>query len=164
MSGEAGQTLLRDEFMRKSMRNYLTSRNHVTGVTLIELMVVVVIIGILAVIGIPSYQRYSMRAQRTEGKAALLRLAANQERFYLQNNTYTNNLAALGFAAGTSENGVYTLAIGAANTTLFQATATPTPGGGTNGVDQTVDADCASFTIDSTGVRTAAPDPAGRCW
>jgi type IV pilus assembly protein PilE len=150
--------------MRKSMRNRLTARNHVTGVTLIELMVVVIVIGILAAIGVPSYRNYTMRAQRTEAKTALLRLAANQERFYLQFNTYTNDLVALGFVGGMSENGVYTLAVGAANTTTFQATATPTPGGGTNGVDQSVDADCASFTIDSAGVRSAAPDPSGRCW
>lgn len=146
------------------MRNHLTARNHVTGVTLLELMVVVVVVGILAAIGVPSYRNYAMRAQRTEAKTALLLLAANQERFYLQNNTYTNNLVALGFTTGMSENGVYTLAIGAANTTVFSATATPTPGGGTNGADQSTDADCASFTINSAGVRSAAPDPSGKCW
>ena len=91
-------------------------------------------------------------------------MAAQQERFYLQNNTYTNNLAALGFAGGVSERGVYTLAITVANATAFTAQATPTPGGGFNGVNQTVDAECTSFTINQQGIRTAAPNPNNRCW
>lgn len=140
------------------------SRRRMAGVTLLELMVVVVVIGTLSVIAIPSYRQYSMRAQRTEAKAALLQLAANQERFYLQNNTYTNDLTALGFTGGKSENGVYTLAINPANTVTFTATATATAGGGTNGVNQTADADCATFTINAQGLRTATPDTAGNCW
>jgi type IV pilus assembly protein PilE len=135
------------------------------GFSLIELMAVVTIVGILTLVAIPSYRQYLMRTHRTEAKSALLRLAANQERFYLTNNTYTTDLTALGFdAAGNSENSVYTLAVDFANATTFQATATPTAGGGTNGVDQTTDADCQSFTINAQGVRTAAPDPTTRCW
>jgi type IV pilus assembly protein PilE len=134
------------------------------GVTLLELMVVVVVIGTLSAIAIPSYRGYSMRAQRTEAKSALLQLAANQERFYLQNNTYTTDLTALGFIGGKTENGVYTLAVGAASPTTFTASATPTTGGGANGVDQTKDTDCATFTIDAQGRTAATPDPAGNCW
>ena len=78
--------------------------------------------------------------------------------------TYTNNLATLGFAGGVSERGVYTLTIPVANNTAFTATATPTPGGGFNGVNQTQDAECASFTINAQGIRTAAPNPNNRCW
>ena len=134
------------------------------GVTLLELMVVVVIVGILGIIAIPSYRQYSMRAQRTEAKTALLRLATNQERFYLQNNTYTANLAALGFAAGVSDKGVYTLAVPVANANTYQATAVPTPGGGPNGRSQEDDADCTQFSINAQGVQTALPDPNTRCW
>ena len=139
-------------------------RQHQRGVTLIELMVVVVIIAILAMIAVPSYRQYTIRAQRTEAKTALLQLAANQERFYLQNNTYSNDLAALGFPGGASENGVYTLNVPLANTQAFQATATPTPGGGINGRDMTVDGECAQFNLNSQGLKTANPDPNNVCW
>jgi type IV pilus assembly protein PilE len=150
--------------LRRSARNRRAPKRYAAGVSLMELMVVIVVIGVLAGISVPAYRQYMMRTHRTEAKSALLRLAAQQERFYLQFNTYTNNLVALGFPAGTSENGVYTLAIGVATPQTFQATATPTPGGGANGVNQTADAKCASFTLNAQGVRTAAPNPEGNCW
>lgn len=134
------------------------------GVTLVEVMIVVVIAGILAAVALPGYRQYTIRAQRTEAKTALLQLATNQARFYLQNNTYSNNLAALGFPGGTSNQGVYTLAVPLANAVTFQATAVPTPGGGVNGVDMSTDGECALFSINSQGVRAANPDPTNRCW
>ena len=125
------------------------------GMTLIELMVVVVVIGVLAAFAIPSYRQYSIRAQRTDAKTALLQLATNQERFYLQNNSYTNDLNALGFPAAESENGLYTLNVGIANVNTFQATAT---------LVGNADPECLSFTLNAQGVRTAAPDPNTECW
>ena len=150
--------------MRKPIRTETMNARKHAGVTLMELMVIIVILGTLAAIGIPTYRQYMLRTHRTEAKSALLRLAAEQERFYLQNNTYTNNFVALNMPAGRSENGVYTLAIPVANVTTYTLTATPTAGGGTNGVNQTPDAECVTFTINQAGIRTAAPDPNGRCW
>jgi type IV pilus assembly protein PilE len=146
-----------------------TARARMNGVTLLELMAVVVIIGTLAAIAIPSYRQYSMRAQRTEAKSALLQLAANQERFYLLNRRY-GTLAELGappFNFPTqSENGVYTLAVAPAAGGLAQgytATAAPKAGGGTNGVDMTADAGaCGTFTLTSQGIRSSAPKT--DCW
>lgn len=67
------------------------------GVTLMELMIVVVVVGILTTIAYPGYRQYAARAKRTEAKSALLQIATMQERFYLQNNTYTTDLTSLGF-------------------------------------------------------------------
>jgi len=150
--------------MRRKRYKKLGLRGAAQGFTLIELMVVVVIIGVLGMVAMPSYRQYSMRAQRTEAKTALLQLAANQARFYIQNNTYTNNLAALGFPAGTSDKGVYTLAVPVANVNAYQATAVPTVGGGVSGRDMNADTDCTLFSINAQGVRAATPDPDTNCW
>lgn len=137
-------------------------RLRVGGITLVELMVVITILGALAAIAIPAYRGYSERAQRTEAKTALLRMQANQERQYLNNNTYSNNLADLGFPGGCSDNCVYTIDFTVApDTTGFTARAQPTVGGGTNNVDQTRDEDCSWFTINERGVTDAEND---NCW
>ncbi len=152
---------------RRMARVTLSSPRRMAGVTLIELMIVVVIISILALIAVPSYRQYTQRAHRTEAKAALLQLQANQERWYLQNNTYTSDPAALGFTDSRSENGVYTLSITAAAGGLaegYVATAAPAASGGRNGVSMADDTECALFTVTSQGLKSASPDPNGRCW
>ena len=62
------------------------------GFSLIELLIVVVIIGIIAAIAIPNYQAYVREARRTDATGALLTVANNQERWFLANGSYTNNL------------------------------------------------------------------------
>jgi type IV pilus assembly protein PilE len=132
------------------------------GVTLVELMTVLVIVGILAALAIPSYRAYTLRANRTIAKNALLSIATSQERYYLANRTYGTlaQLSAAGFPT-TSEHGLYTLAISVNDATTFTATAVPTAGGGDNGVDMTADSECASFSITAQGVRSAS---SARCW
>jgi type IV pilus assembly protein PilE len=128
-----------------------------TGVTLIELMTVIVIVGILTTVAVPSYRRYTMRAQRSDATAALLRIAAAQEKFYLQNNTYTTTVGSggLNLGNGSSERGWYTLTIAAPTGftigTAYVATATAT-----SGQAQINDTDCRTFTIRETGERGAA--------
>ena len=58
------------------------------GLTLIELMTVLVIMAILAGIAQVSYREFIIRAKRTEGKAALMRLLQQQERYYSLHNSY----------------------------------------------------------------------------
>jgi type IV pilus assembly protein PilE len=133
-------------------------RKYMRGVTLLELMIVVVIIGILAAIAYPSYRQYAARAKRNEAKAALLQIATNQERFYLQNNTYTVDMTALGFPVATNfvtDTGSYNIAIGAADANNFTATATYLNGDEEAGK-------CATFQIDGRGTKTSGP--LGDCW
>jgi len=130
----------------------------VRGVTLMELMIVVVVLGILTAIAYPNYRQYAARAKRTEARAALLQIATNQERFYLQNNTYTNNLANLGFPAGpchTTSSGSYSVCIPNADANNFRATATYLNADDEAGI-------CSSFTIDGRGAKTSQPNP--DCW
>lgn len=124
------------------------------GVTLIELLIVVIIVGILASIAYPNYLDFVARGKRQEAKAALLQIATNQERWYLNNNTYTANLNDVGVNAVT-DSGAYAIAITSATPNNFTATATY----------QLADAEagrCQTFTIDGRGQRTSAPD--ADCW
>jgi len=133
-------------------------RHNMRGITLIELMIVVVVIGILAAIAYPNYQEFSARAKRNEARAALLQLATNQERFYLNNNSFTQDLTALGFSTSptwTTETGYYTIQVTAADPSNFTATATYLHGG-------TEATKCASFTIDGRGSQTSSPET--NCW
>lgn len=137
-------------------------RHRYAGVTLIELMIVIVVIAILGTLALPSYRQHVLRAQRMEAKAALLRIQAGQERFYLQHNRYTDSPALLGFTGDRTDGGHYTLSIAPAAGGLLQgyvATATPAAGG-----RMTDDTACAQLQITSEGRRLAAPDPQGRCW
>ena len=121
------------------------------GVTLIELMIVVVIIGILAAVALPAYRNYVVRADRAEATSALMQIAAAQERWYLQNNTYTANLADLGFEASTP-NGRYALSIPAGDATRFQARADAAG-------SQADDDECPVFAIDESGFRYGGAGP-----
>ena len=136
----------------------IASRKYMHGITLIELMIVVVIISILAAISYPSYREFAARAKRNEAKAALLKLAVNQERAYLQNNSFTSDLTVLGFPSTPTfqtDTGSYVITIPNANAAGFTATATYQLGGAES-------LKCNVFTIDGGGVRTSVPD--ADCW
>lgn len=149
--------------MSQSATHVPWQRRRMAGVTLLELMAVVVVIGVLGMIALPSYRQYVMRAQRTDAKSALLRLAANQERFYLANRTYggTADLDDLGFPTAHTEHGSYELTIEDADADGYTATATPVSGGA---VDMTTDDMCTSFSINAQGQRTATGSSADTCW
>ena len=134
------------------------------GVTLIELVIVVAIVALLASIAVPTYRNYVLRSHRVEAKTALLNLAAAQEKFYLQNNTYTNDVGtANGLRFSTeagpvdnflTENGWYTITVTAADNEGFALTADAEG-------DQVNDSDCTSFGLESSGKKTASTD---KCW
>jgi type IV pilus assembly protein PilE len=129
------------------------------GVTFVELLVVMVIVAILAIVALPSYRTFVIRSQRGEAKEALLRLASNQERYYLQNQSYSADLGVLGFSSGETETGLYALEVVAADRQGFTATASPASGSAMQS-----DADCQLFGINAALERTASPDPRGNCW
>jgi type IV pilus assembly protein PilE len=136
------------------------------GVTLVELMIVIAVIGTLAAIALPTYRRYLLRSQRSEAKIALMTLQTAEEKFYLQNNAYSNNVTAappagLGLQAA-SETGKYDISFQAfaGDGQSFTAQAVPRTGGG-----QTDDAQCLTFTINERGVRgVSGPFGSQACW
>ncbi len=144
------------------------ARHRAQGVTLIELMTTIVVLGILASIALPSYRNYVLRSQRTEATRALLQIRAAQEKFFLQNNRYADDLTAAPPAGlgmlGTSETGLYDIAIAPLDGgRSFAITATPRAGG-----SQRDDRRCATFRLDGAGLRaaqdTAAADSTRECW
>ncbi len=116
-------------------------------------------------IAVSSYRNYVLRSNRTEGRNALLRMRVAEEKFFLQNNTYTTNFtgappAGLGLIGPTTQSGYYTLTTtacaGGTIATCYLVTATAA---GTQTQDT---AACLAFTIDDSGTRTPA-DTTG-CW
>lgn len=133
--------------MRKSLQK---------GFTLIELMIVVAIVAILGTVAIANYRSYVLRSNRAEAKSALMRIQAQQEKYYLNVNSYTNNLVLLNSAAVT-ERRLYNIQLEVdADGDGYTARATATG-------SQVADEECPTFSIDEAGARLPAPG-ASRCW
>jgi len=129
------------------------------GFTLIELMIVVAIIGILTAIAAPSYTSYLREAGRRDAMVGLTTIADRQERYYLQNNTYTTALADLN-ASSISEQGLYTFKVTSADASGFEVSATAIATEA-----QAKDTGCTTMTLSSTGLKTPnGPAPAKECW
>ncbi|NNF17085.1 MAG: prepilin-type N-terminal cleavage/methylation domain-containing protein [Gammaproteobacteria bacterium] len=132
-----------------------------SGFTLVELLITIVVIAIVTSVAVPSYQQHVLRSQRGDATAALLLIAAQQEKWYLQNNTYSTSLTDLGVTD--TANKFYTLSIDSADSFQFVATASVDSTG-----PQKADKKCKSFTLDSAGARTAKDsdnaDNSDYCW
>lgn len=138
------------------------------GFSLLELMIVVAIIAILVTIAYPSYEEYVLRANRTEAKNLVMRVASEEEKFYSTFNRYSGSMGArttdpatsgLNITASTSsgsgDNAYYDVAIALTNGTQgYTITATP------RGSQQSDDR-CGPMAITHLGVKTASEE---RCW
>jgi type IV pilus assembly protein PilE len=137
------------------------------GFTLIELVVAMVVVGILAAIAIPSYTNYMRKARRTDAKVALLGLAALEERYFSTSNTYSATPADLGFPGTTWPQtvggGYYTVTVSGVAAATTTATATYLITANATG-SQTADTNCATYTINQAGTRTATTNADGLCW
>jgi len=135
--------------------------NKASGFSLIEILIVVVIVGLLLGITIPAFLDYSLRAHRADAHAALLDLAARQERFVAQNNRYTLDISGdLNWGSTASKEGYYTMSVttncpGADISTCYQLVATANPG-------QANDTDCLTITLDSVGNKSGTTP--NECW
>ncbi|MFT5659065.1 MAG: type IV pilus assembly protein PilE [Gammaproteobacteria bacterium] len=115
------------------------------GFTLIELIIVVAIIGILAAISMSFYGNYVMRANRTDGRAALTSTATALEKCKALNGAY-NNAGCAAVIPATSPEGLYTIARTVNNATAFTLTASATG-------RQLNDTGCTSLTLTNTGIQ-----------
>lgn len=135
------------------------------GFTLIEILLVVAIVAILAGIALPAYQDSVQKGLRSDAMSGLLDVANRQERLMLDHNTYTTDMTELGFGADPmqTEEGHYTVDAvacgGGSIATCYVLTATPRPSS-----PQSDDSRCTSFSLDSSGVKSATGSTAAQCW
>lgn len=120
------------------------------GFTLIELLIAVAVLGIVASIAVPSYRQHVLRTYRTEAIAELLRMRGEQEKHFLQNDTYR------AVSAVVSASGRYRFVVDVAGES-FRVTATA------HGA-QAGDARCLEMTINERGERGASPGAVRECW
>lgn len=126
------------------------------GFTLIEVMITVVIIGILASVAYPSYTQYVIKSARSEGVAAVMRVANLQEQYYLDNRTYTTDMTKLGLDKSPfiTEHGHYSVTSAGTTTTTVTATAI-----GIQASREDVIA-CLTITLTSDGIKGSSEE----CW
>jgi type IV pilus assembly protein PilE len=71
-----------------------TPRRH-AGFTLIEVMIVVTIVAILAAIAYPSYLESVRKSRRAEARAQLMEAAQFMQRFYSQNDSFSQTIGGI---------------------------------------------------------------------
>lgn len=126
------------------------------GFTLIEAMIVVAVVAVLAGVAYPSYQRQIMKVRRSDAHESLMKAAALQEQFYMDNKRYATKMSELG-SVDTSGNPTdsplsreryYTVTVSASTATTFKVQAAPVSTG-----PQAKDTYCDKLTLDEQGKK-----------
>lgn len=132
--------------------------SHDKGLTLIELMIAIAIVGILSSIAYPNYTDFVLRSNRSEAQREVIRIANLQERFFIEQKIYQDDMTELGLIADpfVTESGLYQIdAVLKNNNTTFVLTAKAI------GRQAKGDTQCLVFTINELGARTAT---SANCW
>lgn len=144
---------------------------HTYGFTIVELMVVLIIIAILAAVAYPSYQESILKTKRAEGRAALMRIMQQQERYYSQHASYIAFSAASvnaetqsfrWYSGDNASNSFYEISAEACSGQQIRDCVKLVAAPGTQNVNRNYqDSVCGRLTLTSEGEKSAE---AGHCW
>lgn len=151
------------------------------GFTLIELMITVAIVGVLAAIAYPAYTDSILKGRRAEGRAALLELMQQQERYLTQTGSYmTWSTAGATGTNGTTLGGTNvqipfkTTSGNTSSSAAYQLLASACPGSGSTvlalnecvlltATPNTTDAAFGNLTLMSSGAKSCSTGNT-KCW
>mgnify|MGYP002780976976 CR=1 FL=1 len=161
------------------MSELSATRPRPVGHTLLELLAALAIVACLVTLATASYAHFTVAARRFDARAALVALAAAQERHFLRHASYAGRLAPAAVGAGDagaddgsggpdvlsspaiSPQAHYSLMIGAAADAEYRLEARPRGA-------QARDTECAVFVLERSGLREArsasGEDTTRRCW
>ncbi|PIG95471.1 type IV pilin-like G/H family protein [Gloeocapsopsis sp. IPPAS B-1203] len=97
---------MKAELKAKLLKN-LNPKNQDQGFTLIELLVVIIIIGILSVIALPTFLKQAAKARQSEAKNNVDAMNRSQQVYYLENQTFTEDINMLSIGISSSNNYSY---------------------------------------------------------
>jgi type IV pilus assembly protein PilA len=101
---------MKSELKAKLLQHFAGKKKANGGFTLIELLVVIIIIGILSAIALPSFLNQANKARQSEAKTYIGSMNRAQQAYYLENNTFSNQISQLGLGiASTTDNYAYTI-------------------------------------------------------
>ena len=122
-------------------------------------MITVGIVSIIAAIATYSYGSFVQKANRTDARASLSRVATSLEKCRALYSVYNSANCNVAFPV-TSDEGFYTItSVFNASGTTFTLTAAPVAG-----QPQASDGECTSFTLTNTGIQNATGSNAAGCW
>lgn len=139
------------------------------GFTLVELMVTLTLIAIVAGLAWPSYAALSLKARRSEARAALLQAMQQQERFFSAHGRYAefSQASSNGFqwySGGSPAGSGYELQAQACADATVEECIRISAAPGTAAVNpNAADPACGVLTLDSRGEKTSDGSPT-LCW
>ncbi|ESA38850.1 proteinral secretion pathway protein h [Leptolyngbya sp. Heron Island J] len=92
---------------KKSMRSGKLKSKNTYGFTILETLIAIVIVGILSAISLPVFMKQVNNARETEAQIAVNFLKKSQYMFYLENNSFSDDLQELDFYETETENYIY---------------------------------------------------------
>lgn len=105
----------------RSHKHHLATQRQ-RGFTIVELLIVIVVIAILAAISIVAYNGIQDRARQTAATSAARQISDKAEIYFVENNSYPENLAVIGIEDSSST--TYQYRFSASSSDVYCATAT----------------------------------------